>query len=131
MDAVAARYRERPGRHPAVAAVWCSATEAPGATVVAADGCFDLIVRTRDGSDVSAFVYTPVARAHDAVVAAGDRHLGVRLRPGFGAALVDHPELIRIAERDAAECPEAREALVVSALEARAHTPDSVAELVA
>lgn len=130
MSATEAQYQERPGRHPAVAAVWSSAARAHGSTLVAADACFDLIVRASKRSGVSAFVYTPAARAHHAVVDAGDRHVGVRLRPGFGAALVEYPEIVRDAERLAVERPDDLEALVVNAVEAHAAQPSVVADFV-
>jgi AraC-like DNA-binding protein len=130
MSETEAGYQERPGRHPAVAAVWSSAAAAPGASLVAADGCFDLIVRASNHGGVSAFVYTPVARAHHAAVDAGDRHVGVRLRPGFGAALVERPDMVRVAERFAIDRPDDLEALVVNALEAHARQPHVVADFV-
>jgi AraC-like DNA-binding protein len=129
MGATEARYHEQPGRHPAVAAVWSSVADAPGTTLVAADGCFDLIVRA-NSCGVSAFVYTPVPRAHHATVAAGDRHIGVRLRPGFGAVLLQQPDLVRLAVGAAMTCPDELEALVVSAVEAHATRPNIVADFV-
>lgn len=130
MSATEARYQERPGRHRAVAAVWSSAAIAPGATLVAADGCFDLIVRASNHGAVSAFIYTPVARAHHAPVEEGDRHFGVRLRPGFGAALVERPDLLRGAERLMLQCPDDLEELVVNALETHTKQPGVVADFV-
>jgi hypothetical protein len=94
-------YAERPGNHKAVAAVWfytpheASKTGAhvigrpPLAshqTTIAADGCFDLIVRVGTRGFAQATVYTPVAAAHRAQVDAGTRVTGIRLRPGYGAA---------------------------------------------
>ncbi len=130
MNASEAAYQEQPGRHSAVAAVWASAAAAPGSTLVAADGCFDLIVRARHHGPTTAFVYTPVARAHRALVEAGDRHVGVRLRPGFGAALVERPDLVRAAERLSVESPEDLEELVANAVEAHTRQPGVVAEFV-
>ncbi len=122
-------YQERPGRHPAVAALWSSKANAPGVTLVAADGCFDLIVRF-GSQGVSAFVYTPVARAHRSAVDAGDHLIGVRLRPGFGAALVEAPRIIVLAERRGVECPDALEVLVVNAVENHEMQPSIVADFV-
>jgi AraC-like DNA-binding protein len=130
MDVVDAGYRERAGRHAAVAAVWSSVAAAPSATLVAADGCFDLILRVAGSGHVSAFVYTPVTRAHYAAVEAGDRYLGVRLRPGFGPALVEHPELVRVAEQFVGR-PEDLESLVANAVEACAKQPSIVTDFVA
>jgi AraC-like DNA-binding protein len=130
MNASEAAYREQPGRHPAVAAVWASAAAAPGATLVAADGCFDLIVRARRCGPTTAFVYTPAARAHHALVEVGDRHVGVRLRPGFGAALVERPDLVRAAERLSVESPQDLEELVANAVEAHPRQPGVVADFV-
>lgn len=130
MSAAEARYRERPGRHPAVAAVWSSTAAAPGAPLIAADGCFDLILRASSRGAVSAFVSTPVARASHASVQAGDRHVGVRLRPGFGAALVEHPDLVSAAGRLLPECADDLEALVVNAIDARSGPPNVVADFV-
>ena len=129
MSATEAWYHERPGRHPAVAAVWSSVAIAPGATLIAADGCFDLIVRA-SCHGVAAFVYTPVARAHHATVAAGDRHVGVRLRPGFGAALIRRPDIVRLAARSAVERPDELEALVASAVDEHTRRPSIVADFV-
>lgn len=122
-------YQERPGRHAAVAALWSSKADAPGVTLVAADGCFDLIVRLA-ARGVSAFVYTPVARAHCSAVDAGDHLVGVRLRPGFGAALVESPRLTRIAELRGVECPDDLEDLVVNAVENHEMQPSIVADFV-
>jgi len=130
MSATEDRYRERPGRHPAVAAVWSSAAAATGAAVVAADGCFDLIVRTSNQGSVAAFVYTPVALAHHVTVEAGDRHVGVRLRPGFGPVLVGRPALVRAAEGLGVDRADELEALVVNAVEEHARPPNIVADFV-
>jgi AraC-like DNA-binding protein len=111
--------------------VWSGAAAAPGATLVAADGCFDLIVRASKQGGVAAFVYTPVARAHHATVEAGDRHVGVRLRPGFGAALVERPDIVRVAAHFMVECPDELESLVVGAVEEHARQPSIVADFVA
>ncbi len=124
------RYQERPGRHPAVAAVWTSAGAARGVTLVSADGCFDLIVRTSSQGRVSASVYTPVPRAHRVTVEAGESYVGVRLRPGFGAALVGRPALVRASEALTVERSDELEALVVNAVEEHARPPNIVADFV-
>lgn len=129
MSGVNAEYQERAGRHVAVAAVWSSVAVVPSATLVAADGCFDLIVRTTNRGHVSAFVYTPVTRAHYATVEAGDRYVGVRLRPGFGAALLQHTELVTAAEQFA-NCPEELESIVANAVETCGEQPSIVADFV-
>jgi hypothetical protein len=127
MSATDARYRERPGRHFAVAAMWSSAAVAPGATLVAADGCFDLIVRASSDGTATAFVYTPMAHAHNTAVDAGDRHVGVRLRPGFGAVLVERPDLLRAAAL-LCNATDALEELVVNAVAAHSRQPGVVAD---
>lgn len=100
---------------------------ATGTAPVAADGCFDLIVRATSHGP-SAFVYTPLARAHRVTIHAGDHYIGVRLRPGFGAALVRHPDVILLAERSAAASCEDLEALVVSAVDAHPAQPNIVTD---
>jgi AraC-like DNA-binding protein len=108
-------YAERPGSHKAVAAVWfytpheASKTGAhvtgrpPRAShqaTIAADGCFDLIVRVGTRGLAQATVYTPVAAAHGAQVDAGTRVTGIRLRPGYGAALLERgAEAMRAIDR--------------------------------
>ena len=108
-------YTERPGSHKRVAAVWFytpyEASEmgelangrAPLAShqaTIAADGCFDLIVRIGSRGLAQASVYTPVAAAHRAQVEAGTRVTGIRLRPGYGAALLERgAEAMRAIER--------------------------------
>lgn len=123
-------YHERPGRHFAVAAVWSSAAVAPGATLVAADGCFDLILRASNHRPPSAFVHTPVARAHHVPLEIGDRHVGIRLRPGFGAALLERPDLLTAAKRFTLECPDALESLVVGVVEEHGKPPSIVSDFV-
>ncbi len=126
---ITAGYRERPGRHPAVAAVWTSVTTDDAGSIIAADGCFDLIVRTSRRGQVSAFVYQPSARAHHATTLAGDRQLGVRVRPGYGAALLQHADLTRVATRVGADGPDALEAVVADLLE-QARPPRIVTDFV-
>jgi AraC-like DNA-binding protein len=130
MSATDLQYRERPGRHLAVAAVWSSHAATPGATLVAADGCFDLIVCASNQGGVSAFVSTPVALAHQVTIESDDRHVGVRLRPGFGPALVGRPALLRAAEVLTVERADDLEALVVNAVEALAKQPNIVADFI-
>lgn len=98
-----AEHLERPGRHPAIAAAWSSNVAAPRNELVAADGCFDLIVRIDGAARRTAFVYEPVTAAHEVPLDVGDRWFGVRVRPGHGAALLEHRhELLRLAERSTA-----------------------------
>lgn len=131
MSETTARYRERPGRHAAVAAAWSFAAGEATSSVVAADGCFDLIVRADGAGRAAAFVYTPVASAHRAQVEAGTRLLGIRLRPGHGAALTDnYPDILRAAERcltDTGSLDEL-EFLVASAIDAHLGPPNVVAD---
>lgn len=126
-------YQERAGRHGAVAAAWCFEADASRESLVAADGCFDLILRIAPRGDRTAFVYTPVAAAHRVSVETGTRMFGVRLQPGYGAAVVDHADELRaLAERASGEGPallERIEALVVSAA-STARPPDVVPEFV-
>jgi len=117
-----AEYQERAGQHPSVAAAWCLAPAEASSSLIPADGCFDLIVEEDAHGRRSAFVYTPVTSAHWVASAAGTRVLGIRVRPGFGAALVDcERELQRLVARDERDEPTALdhlEALVVSATSA-------------
>lgn len=130
MSGTEARYRERLGRHPAVAAVWSSTIDDPGITCVAADGCFDLIVRANQDGHVSSFVYLPVPRVHLVTTEGGERFVGVRLRPGFGGALANRPDLVRAAAALTVECPDDLEALVANAVEDHAQQPNVVADFV-
>jgi AraC-like DNA-binding protein len=124
-------YRERRGRHAAIAAVWSSAARGSGAALVAADGCFDLIVRVPERGRASAFVYRPLARAHQAPVVAGDRHVGVRLHAGFGAVFGAPGPLIRAAEQLTSGCGDDLETLVVHVLEGLPRRPNVVSDFVA
>ncbi len=124
-------YWERAGRHWAVAAVWSSVGTAPGEVWVAADGCFDLILRVGNDGRASAFVSAPLAFARLVAIDKGDRHVGIRLRPGFGSALVDRPDLARAAGRFTWECADDLEALVASSVEAHTRPPNIVADFVA
>jgi AraC-like DNA-binding protein len=122
---MSAHYAERPGTHRAVAAVWMSSTAQTSSALVAADGCFDLIVRAND-RDISAFIYRPVPHAHHALAEAGDRFIGVRLQPGWGAALLAHADLLETVERRAIEDASALESLVARAVDAHKKQPDIV-----
>jgi len=130
----AAEYQERSGYHPSVAAAWSLAPGKVTASLVPADGCFDLIVEEDACGRRSAFVYTPVTAAHWVCIEPGTRVLGVRVRPGLGAALVEcESELQRLVGRDGCEEPTQLghlEALVVSATSASA-PPGLVQEFVA
>jgi len=130
----AVRYQERPGTHLAVAAVWSFAPSEASSSLIAADGCFDLIVRTPGAGRASAFVYMPTTHAHQAVVEADTGLYGVRIRPGYGAALIEsRTDILRVAERSVAARakPEELESLVVSAIEDYARPPNIVADFVA
>jgi hypothetical protein len=80
-------FHERPGRSPGVAALWSFGAVHATSSLIAADGCFDLIVRTNSAGHARATVYTPVTTAHLATVPAGTRVVGVRVKPGAGGAL--------------------------------------------
>jgi AraC-like DNA-binding protein len=96
-----ADYHERCGHHPRVAAAWLLPGKRASASLVPADGCFDFIVEEDTHGRRSAFVYTPVTTAHWVRSEVGTRMFGVRLRPGYGAALVDcEGELRQLIERD-------------------------------
>lgn len=127
MDLGEARYRERHGNHASVAAVWTFAAGDASPSLVAADGCFDLIVSAEGGGEMHAFVEEPGTRAFVAHVAPNTRLCGVRLRPGYGAALIAHRvEILRAVERFADVTPDALEALVVSAVDAHTEPPGIV-----
>jgi AraC-like DNA-binding protein len=123
------RYSERPGRHPTVAAVWSYSAIDATSSLIAADGCFDLIVRASK-ERASAFVYAPVTQAHRTSTNAGESVFGVRLRPGFGAAVVSQPTLLEAAEQLTLDRPDALEALVAAAVDAYARRPSIVADFV-
>ena len=142
-------YAERPGSHKAVAAVWVytpfDAHEtgehggSPGSftnqgTTVAADGCFDLIVRVGLHGVAQASIYRPVAAAHRSNVKTGTRLTGIRLRPGYGAALIDSgAEAMRAIERylhEGGRDVDRLERLLGTALDA-CPPPDLVTEFVA
>lgn len=124
-----ARYRERHGTHASVAAVWTFAAGDASPSLIAADGCFDLIVSADGSGEVHAFVDEPGTRAFVAHVAPDTRLCGVRLRPGYGAALTEHRvELLRAVERSTDVAPDALEALVVAAVGAHAETPGVVVD---
>ncbi len=80
-------FHERPGRAPGVAAVWSFCAVDATSSLIAADGCFDLIVRADRAGRARATLYTPVISAHLATVRAGTLVVGVRLKPGAGGAL--------------------------------------------
>lgn len=122
---MSAHYAERPGTHRAVAAVWTSSTAQTTSKLIAADGCFDLIVHTTR-RDHSAFIYRAVPCAHHALAEAGHTFIGVRLKPGWGAALLAHPDLIETVERHAIEDASALESLVARAVDAHKKQPDIV-----
>lgn len=126
MSGTAARYLERPGRHAAVAAVWSFAAGDASSSIVAADGCFDLIVRVEPTGQPSAFVYTPVTLAHAVSIGAGTRLAGVRLRPGYGALAANDPEVLRAVERHVNDerSSDELESLVVAAIGERRGPPD-------
>ena len=121
-------YRERPGRHAAVAAVWSFTAAQSETALIPADGCFDLIVRTNAGG-LEAFVSIPTASPHQATHCAGDAFVGVRLRPGFGAVLA--AQQVRAAERFAVDDAHALEALVIDALDGPRKPPRIVLDFVA
>jgi AraC-like DNA-binding protein len=117
-----------------VAAVWSYAAGAASSSLIAADGCFDLILEADGRCRMSAFVYAPVTRAHHAHVEAGTRLFGVRLRPGYAAALIDsHTNILRAVERHAiAEArPDELESIVMSAVEDHSRPPNIVADFIA
>ncbi len=126
---MSAHYVERPGSHSAVAAVWSSSAAHTGSALVAADGCFDLIVRANDRA-LTASIYRPVPHAHHALAEAGDRFIGVRLKPGWGAALLAHADLLETVERRAIDDASALESLVARAVDAHIKQPDIVGEFV-
>jgi hypothetical protein len=133
MSEIAARSHARPGRHAAVAAVWSFGAGEASSSLVAADGCFDLIVRADGPGRAAAFVYTPATSAHRAWVEAGTHLLGIRLRPGYGAALIDnYAEILRAAERRASDVGslDKLESLVASALDAHSGPPNVVADFI-
>ncbi len=127
-------YLERDGRHPAIAAAWRFEAEESRESLVAADGCFDLIVQVAPRGHRAAFIYTPVPAAHRVSVEAGTRMFGVRLQPGFGNAVAEHAaELRALAERVSGEgvaLLDRLEGLVVSAART-VRPPDIVHEFVA
>jgi hypothetical protein len=118
-------HQERLSQHPAVAAVWSAVSCARTTTIVPADGCFDLIVRRRADGSSAAHVYRPIARAHVVVVDNGDAHFGVRLRPGFGSALLKPGVL------EAAVGTDDLEGLVVDAVNSHRQAPHIVEDFVA
>ena len=129
MSATLDGYVERPGRHAAVTAVWSHSAAASGTSWIAADGCFDLIVKTGARGHVSGLVYTPTASVQRTSTLAGVRVLGVRLRPGFGAVVRSRADLVPRAV-ELVRRGEDLEALVISALEEHARPPHVVRELV-
>ena len=122
-------YLERPGRHAAVAAVWSHTAAASGTSWIAADGCFDLIVKTSARGDVSSLVYTPTASVQRTSTLAAERVIGVRLRPGYGAVLRTRADLVARAVEHVCR-GEDLETLVISALEEHARPPHVVRDLV-
>lgn len=88
MDADA-DYYERCGYHPTVAAAWLLSGNRARASLVPADGCFDFIVEEDVYGRRSAFVYTPVTKAHWVRSEVGTRVFGVRVQSGHGASVVD------------------------------------------
>lgn len=119
------QHQERPSRHPAVAAVWSSVSSARTTTIVPADGCFDLIVRRRAAKGLAVHVYRPIARAHVVVVDDGDAYVGVRVRPGFGAALLQ-PGVLAAAARTGD-----LESVVIDAVDSHKQAPPIVEDFVA
>ena len=118
-------------------AAWSLAPGKANASLVPADGCFDLILEEDASGRRSAFIYTPVTSAHWVCIEADTRVLGIRVRPGFGAALVEcESELQRLVgrdERDRRDQPtqlDHLETLVASAISAAA-PPGLVQEFVA
>jgi AraC-like DNA-binding protein len=128
------RFREQPGEYPGVAAVWSVAPGAENCSVIPADGCFDLIVSGNGDGGVHAFIHEPVARAHSAVVGADTRVVGVRLEPGYGAALTENADTVRrSAEHWARTDAEvvAFEAIIVSAIEELGGPPNVMRDFIA
>lgn len=124
---------ERVGRHASVAAAWSLTAEEPRSSLVSADGCFDFILEETPQGRRSAFVYTAVTSAHWVHVGVGSKMFGIRLRPGYGGALLGcEIELQRLAERelgDETTLLQRLEALVVSAISVKS-PPDLVQEFV-
>lgn len=133
MGVTTTRYQERPGRHPTVAAVWSYGAGEAGSSLIAADGCFDLIVRMRSYGPASASVCSPVTSAHVARVEANTALVGLRIQPGYGAALTDHGSTILRAVDDHLlkneSDPDRLESLVATAIDA-SKPPNIVAEFV-
>ena len=132
MTDAAPEFHERVGRHPAVAAAWQFDAATARSSIVAADGCFDFIaVHDKARGRCSAYVYTPVTAAHVVASAAHTRFVGVRLQPGYGAALREcGPELARRVAADGPSSVDALEAMVVDTLDA-VTPPELVHEFVA
>lgn len=106
--------------------MWSFAAGDPSSSIVAADGCFDLIVRVEPTGQPSAFVYTPVTSAHAVSIGAGTRLAGLRLRPGYGALAANNPDVLRAAEHrlEDKRSIDELESLVVAAMEERRGPPD-------
>ena len=131
VSAPAANYREWPGCHPGVAAVWTFHNTNASQSLVAADGCFDLILSISPGTHPSGFIYRPEARAQCAQVEPNAQLHGVRLSQGYGAALnIDCKQLIQMAERDfeAGAGPFLLETLVIPFIEDIGTPPAVIAD---
>jgi AraC-like DNA-binding protein len=128
------RYQQRPGSHASVAGVWSFKAGDESRSLVAADGSFDFIVKVKDDERVSALIHKPQPHAHLAFVPSGTHVLGVRLRPGYGAALTDHlHELTQAANRWANTGSDetlALESIVVAAVLDRGEPPDILKEFI-
>jgi AraC-like DNA-binding protein len=127
------RFHERPGCHASVAAAWWAVPGAESRSVIPADGCFDLIVKANTDGTVQAFVHEPLARAHLAVVETSTRVFGVRLSPGYGAAVRENRDtLVRSAERWAQAEKDVTdlEAIVVSALDDFDRPPNVIRDFI-
>jgi AraC-like DNA-binding protein len=102
---------------------WSFSATQPCQSIIAADGCFDLIVEERAG-ERRVFVYQPVTAAHVAHIEAGTVMHGVRVTPGRGAALLACERELKewVLEHDSSTL----EQLVTSAVSA--FTPPSVVQ---
>jgi AraC-like DNA-binding protein len=86
-----------------VDALWSVVAGDAVRSVVAADGCVDLIVLIGRDSRVEVLVHDAAVRAHEALVPAGTQFLGVRLRAGHGGPLLERAARLTTAARQHVE----------------------------
>ncbi len=107
---------------------WRSRGAAPGGSLVVPDASFDLIFK-RGRSGVSLLACGVMTRARSVASEAGAAYLGIRFRPGFGAAFIDTP-LASIRD-DLVELPDyfAQQARLLAMLEPGATIDALIAEV--